>query len=419
MSDIIVKPSQLYGRVTAPPSKSDVHRAIICAALSKGVCRIAPVALSDDIKATIGCVRSLGAATEINGDVLTVNGTNIFKNKTASLDCKESGSTLRFFVPVAAAGGIETEFSGRGSLVSRPIGLFADILPKAGVDCETSGTLPLKIKGKLKAGTFEVAGNISSQFITGLLFALPLLDGDSKIVLTTPLQSVGYIDMTIACLKKFGVNVETTDYGWFVKGNQKYISRDYRTDGDWSQAAFFLTAGAVSGDVTVDGIDINSTQGDKEIVNLLKRFGADVEVSDDSVRVRKSELSKADIDASQIPDLVPILSVLAGCAKNNTVIHSAERLRIKESDRLKTTADMLKAVGGKVEEKSDGLEIFGTGGFKGGTVDGSNDHRIVMSAAIAALACKDDVKITDRESINKSFPNFFDEYKRLGGVFDV
>lgn len=419
MSDIIVKPSQLYGRVTAPPSKSDVHRAIICAALSKGVCRIAPVALSDDIKATIDCARSLGAAAEINGDVLTVDGTDIFKNKTASLNCKESGSTLRFFVPVAAAGGIETEFSGRGSLVSRPIGLFADILPKAGVDCETSGTLPLKIKGKLKAGTFEVAGNISSQFITGLLFALPLLDGDSKIVLTTPLQSVGYIDMTIACLKKFGVNVETTDYGWFVKGNQKYISRDYRTDGDWSQAAFFLTAGAVSGDVTVDGIDINSTQGDKEIVNLLKKFGADVEVFDDSVRVRKSELSKADIDASQIPDLVPILSVLAGCAKNNTVIHSAERLRIKESDRLKTTANMLKAIGGKVEEKSDGLVIFGTGGFKGGTVDGSNDHRIVMSAAIAALACKDDVKITDSESINKSFPNFFDEYKRLGGVFDV
>ncbi len=419
MSDIIVKPSQLYGRVTAPPSKSDVHRAIICAALSKGVCRIAPVALSDDIKATIGCVRSLGAAAKINGDVLTVDGTDIFKNKTASLDCKESGSTLRFFVPVAAAGGIETDFNGRGSLVSRPIGLFADILPKAGVDCETSGTLPLKIKGKLKAGTFKVAGNISSQFITGLLFALPLLDGDSKIVLTTPLQSIGYINMTIACLKKFGVNVETTDYGWFVKGNQKYVSRDYRTDGDWSQAAFFLTAGAVSGDVTVDGIDINSTQGDKEIVNLLKSFGADVEVSDNSVRVRKSELSKADIDASQIPDLVPILSVLAGCAKNNTLIHSAERLRIKESDRLKTTANMLKSIGGKVEEKSDGLVIFGTGGFKGGTVDGSNDHRIVMSAAIAALACKDDVKITDRESINKSFPNFFDEYKRLGGVFDV
>ena len=419
MSDIIVKPSQLNGRVTAPPSKSDVHRAIICAALSRGVCEIAPVSLSNDIKATIGCIRSLGASAQLNGDVLTVDGSDIFKKKTASLDCGESGSTLRFFVPIAAAGGVETEFIGHGSLVSRPIGLFADILPKANVECETSGTLPLKIKGKLKSGTFEVPGNISSQFITGLLFALPLIDGDSKIVLTTPLQSVGYIDMTIACMKKFGVEIEKTDYGWFVKGNQKYTPRNYQTDGDWSQAAFFLAAGAISGDITVGGVDINSTQGDKEIVSLLKKFGADIEIGDNSVRVKKSDMKAIDIDARQIPDLVPILSVIAALASGTTTIHSAERLRIKESDRLKTTANMLKSIGGKVEEKPDGLVILGSEGFKSGTVDGSNDHRIVMSASVAALACEGDVKITDKESINKSFPNYFEEYKRLGGVFDV
>ena len=414
--NIVLSPSKLKGSVTAPPSKSDVHRAVLCAALSGGVCKISPVALSQDIKATIGCVEALGACTQLKGCELTVDGSGVFSKSSAKLDCGESGSTLRFFVPVAAAGGIETEFTGRGSLKSRPIGLFADILPKAGVECVTDGTLPLKIKGKLKSGTFEVPGNISSQFITGLLLALPLLENDSKIVLTTKLESEGYIDMTTACMEKFGVKVERTSYGWYVKGSQKYIPRNYRTDGDWSQAAFFLAAGAVSGDVTVDGVDINSPQGDKEIVNLLKKFGADVEVNSSGVRVKKSELSGIKIDAGQIPDIVPILSVLAGASKGITEIFGAERLRIKESDRLKTTAALLNSIGGKAEEKSDGLKIIGTRGFKGGTINGSNDHRIVMSASIAALCCENKVEVSDKESINKSFPNYFEEYKKLGGV---
>lgn len=414
--DIVLSPSKLNGTVTAPPSKSDAHRAIICAALSGGVCKIAPVALSQDIKATIACIEALGASAKIKGDELTVDGSGTFSKSSAKLNCGESGSTLRFFVPVAAAGGIETEFTGRGSLLNRPVGLFADIFPKAGVKCVTDGALPLKIRGKLKAGTFEVPGNISSQFITGLLLALPLLENDSKIVLTTKLESEGYIDMTLACMRKFGVTVERTSYGWFVKGAQKYKSRNYRTDGDWSQAAFFLAAGAVSGDITVDGVDINSPQGDKEIVNLLKKFGADVEVKNNSVRVKKSKLKGIRIDASQIPDLVPVLSVLAGAANGITEIYGAQRLRIKESDRLKTTAGLLNSIGGKAVEKSDGLKIYGTGGFKGGKADGSNDHRIVMSASVAALCGEKEVIVTDKESINKSFPNYFEEYKKLGGV---
>lgn len=414
--DIVLSPSKLNGTVTAPPSKSDVHRAIICAALSGGVCEIAPVALSQDIKATIGCVEALGAAAEIKDDKLIIDGSGVFKKKTAVLNCGESGSTLRFFVPVAAAGGIESEFTGRGSLLSRPVGLFADILPEAGVKCVTDGTLPLKISGQLKAGTFEVPGNISSQFITGLLLALPLLENDSKIVLTTKLESEGYIDMTAACMKKFGVTVERTSYGWYIKGAQKYKPQNYRTDGDWSQAAFFLAAGAVSGDVTVDGVDINSPQGDKEIVNLLKRFGAEVELKSDSVRVKKSKLNGIKIDAGQIPDLVPVLSVLAGAASGVTEIYGAQRLRIKESDRLKTTAALLNSIGGKAEEKTDGLIIKGTGGFIGGKVNGFNDHRIVMSASAAALCCEKELLVSDKESINKSFPNYFEEYKKLGGV---
>lgn len=419
MSNITVKPSQLNGTVTAPPSKSDVHRAIICAALSGGMCKIAPVALSNDIKATIGCIEALGAKTNIENGVLTVDSTSVFSNKTALLDCGESGSTLRFFVPVAAAGGVETEFVGHGSLVSRPIGLFSDILPGAGVECETTGVLPLKISGQLKSGTFTVPGNISSQFITGLLFALPLLDGDSKIVLTTPLESEAYVDMTIRTMSRFGVKAERTDYGYFVKGNQRYTAQDYRTDGDWSQAAFFMAAGALCGEVTVDGVDKNSMQGDKKIADLLRRFGAEVEFKNNSVSVKKAPLKAIDIDARQIPDLVPILSVVASLAEGTTIIHSAERLRIKESDRLKTTAAMLNALGGNVEEKPDGLVIHGCKQLKGGPVDGSNDHRIVMAASVAALCADGEVTITDMESINKSFPNYFEEYDRLGGISDV
>lgn len=418
MSVITVKPSKLCGEVAAPPSKSDVHRAIICAALSRGVCKIAPVALSNDIKATISCVRALGAKTELIGDALTVDGTELFSSEKASLDCGESGSTLRFFVPIAAAGGLNADFTGHGSLVSRPIGLFADILPEKGVNCETGGTLPLHISGQLESGVFEVPGNISSQFITGLLFALPLLDGDSEIRLTSPLQSAGYIDMTIACMDAFGVKIERTDYGCFVRGNQRYTPTDYLTDGDWSQAAFFMVAGAIGGDVTVTGVKQSSTQGDREIAELLGKFGADITIDENSVRARKSELSAIDIDASQIPDLVPILAVAAAYAKGTTVIHGAERLRIKESDRLKTTAAMLNSLGGRVEEKPDGLVIHG-GELSGGKVDGSNDHRIVMAASVAALGCKNEVNITDSESINKSFPDYFIHYYTLGGAADV
>lgn len=416
MSDICVKPAKLSGKVTAPPSKSDVHRAVICAALSGGVCKIAPVELSNDIKATISCVRSLGAETRLKDNVLEVDASGFLLKKTAALNCIESGSTLRFFVPIAAAGGIEAEFTGSGSLNSRPVGLFSELLPKAGVKCETSGTLPLKISGQLNPGEFKVPGNISSQFITGLLFALPILNGDSKIVLTTKLESAGYIDMTINCMKRFGVEVDRTDYGWFIKGNQSYKPQDYRTEGDWSQAAFFMAAGAVSGDVEVEGVSLGSAQGDKEIVDLLKRFGAKVEVKSGSVRVEKSELKGIDIDAKNIPDLVPILSVIAGCAGGVTNIFGAERLRIKESDRLKTTANMINSIGGKAEEKPGGLVIHGTGGFKGGKADGANDHRIVMSASVAALRCRNEVVISDMESINKSFPDYFGEYEKLGGM---
>ncbi|WP_419569301.1 3-phosphoshikimate 1-carboxyvinyltransferase [Ruminococcus sp.] len=419
MSDVKFSPFVPNGTVNVPPSKSDVHRAIICAAMANGVSRISPVALSNDIKATIGCIKALGADAVLENNVLTVDSTNMYKNKTALLDCGESGSTLRFFIPIAAVGNINATFVGKGKLPQRPIGIFTEALPKAGTVCKTEGGLPLEIKGQLKSGIFEIPGNVSSQFITGLLLALPILEGDSEIVLTSPLESVGYIAMTIRTMKQFGVNIQATEKGWHIKGGQSYKTCDYTTDGDWSQAAFFMVLGAVSGKVTVKGVAKDSTQGDKKCAEILARFGAKVTQLDNEVTVEKGELKAITIDASQIPDLVPVLSVCAAFAEGTTKIINAERLRIKECDRLKATAELLNNLGGKVKELSDGLEITGVSSLKGGNVNGYNDHRIVMSAAVCAARSDEDITATFAMSINKSYPDFYIDYNSIGGKANV
>lgn len=419
MSDVKFSPFVPNGTVNVPPSKSDVHRAIICAAMANGVSRISPVALSNDIKATIGCIKVLGADAVLENNVLTVDGTNMYKNKTALLDCGESGSTLRFFIPIAAVGNINATFVGKGKLPQRPIGIFTEALPKAGTVCKTEGGLPLEIKGQLKSGIFKIPGNVSSQFITGLLLALPILEGDSEIVLTSPLESVGYIAMTIRTMKQFGVNIQATEKGWHIKGGQSYKTCDYTTDGDWSQAAFFMVLGAVSGKVTVKGVAKDSTQGDKKCAEILARFGAKVTQLDNEVTVEKGELKAITIDASQIPDLVPVLSVCAAFAEGTTRIINAERLRIKECDRLKATAELLNNLGGKVKELSDGLEITGVSSLKGGNVNGYNDHRIVMSAAVCAARSDEDITATFAMSINKSYPDFYIDYNSIGGKANV
>lgn len=419
MSDVKFSPFVPNGTVNVPPSKSDVHRAIICAAMANGVSRISPVALSNDIKATIGCIKALGADAVLENNVLTVDGTNMYKNKTALLDCGESGSTLRFFIPIAAVGNINATFVGKGKLPQRPIGIFTEALPKAGTVCKTEEDFPLEIKGQLKSGIFKIPGNVSSQFITGLLLALPILEGDSEIVLTSPLESVGYIAMTIRTMKQFGVNIQATEKGWHIKGGQSYKTCDYTTDGDWSQAAFFMVLGAVSGKVTVKGVAKDSTQGDKKCAEILARFGAKVTQLDNEVTVEKGELKAITIDASQIPDLVPVLSVCAAFAEGTTRIINAERLRIKECDRLKATAELLNNLGGKVKELSDGLEITGVSSLKGGNVNGYNDHRIVMSAAVCAARSDEDITATFAMSINKSYPDFYIDYNSIGGKANV
>ncbi|MDE7390548.1 MAG: 3-phosphoshikimate 1-carboxyvinyltransferase [Lachnospiraceae bacterium] len=415
MSNVTIKPSKLLGTVQAPPSKSDVHRAIICAALSKGKSVIHPVAFSEDILATIDCIKALGANVSIEGNRVIIDSADLFKVDFARLNCRESGSTVRFFIPVAAAGGVNAVFDGKGRLPQRPLGVYTELLPKHNVKCVTKGGLPFEISGRLTSGKFDVPGDISSQFITGLLFALPLLDGDSVIHLTSPLQSKGYIDMTIAVMEHYGVTVTKDGEDYIVKGNQSYKSGEYITEGDWSQAAFFLVGGAIGGEVTVNGVKKDSYQGDREITEILRRFGASIEQSEMSVKCSKGELKAIEIDASQIPDLVPVLTVCASFAKGQTRIYNAQRVRLKESDRLAAITDCLNRCGAKISETEDGLIIDGVESLDGGFAEGFNDHRIVMSMAVAALKSKNEITVSDRESITKSYSEFFEDYNSVGG----
>jgi 3-phosphoshikimate 1-carboxyvinyltransferase len=333
-------------------------------------------------------------------------------------DCIESGNTLRFMIPVAAALGKSVTFVGSGRLPDRPIGDYLRLLPEHGVKCVSDGKLPLTIEGKLTSGKYEIAGNISSQYITGLLLALPILDGDSEIVLTTQLQSKPYVDMTIKVMADFGVAVEERETGYYIKGNQQYQKRDYTVESDWSQAAFFLVAGAINGDVTLKGLDLNSAQGDKEIINILKHFGADIEINESYIRCKKSSLHGIDIDVTDIPDTVPSLAVVASFAKGTTTIYGGERLRLKESDRIESVVSNLKRLSVKVEEKSDGMVITG-GGVKGALLEGYNDHRIPMAFSVAGLCAEGETTITDAQSVNKTYPQFFDDYNSLGGKANV
>ena len=415
----MVKKSKINGTLSMPPSKSAAHRAIICAALCDGKSKISPVDMSNDIRATIECMKALGADIELEGNSLTVDGRNIFKNKNLTLDCGESGSTLRFLVPICSTGGASVEFIGHGKLPERPIGIYLDCLPDKGVCCETKGGLPLKISGKLKSGIYEIAGNVSSQFITGLLLALPMLEGDSEIILTTELQSTGYVDMTTDIMEKFGVETRRTENGWKIKGDQRYKARNFKVEGDWSQAAFFMTAAAIGGKVTIDNLNIESYQGDKECIEIYKKFGVNISESGGNIIVEKNKLKGIEINAENIPDMVPALSVVGALSKGITVIKGAERLRIKECDRLSAMADGLSRMGADIQETKDGFIIHGVNCLKGAEVDGYNDHRIVMALSAAAVGAEGEVIISDMESINKSYPKFFEDYRKVGGKADV
>lgn len=419
MSIALITPQKLSGTIVAPPSKSYTHRAIICALLSRGVCEIYPVELSNDVMATINAVRTLGAFVSLISERLIIDARSVFLKDHITINCGESGSTLRFLIPIVSALGLTAKFEGTGTLISRPMNVFAEILPKFGVECKYVGVLPFSVNGRLQPGKFLISQDISSQFVTGLLFALPLLAGDSEIILTTECGSGGYIDMTVKTMEDFGIMVNKTEQGFKVPGNQKYCARNYAVEGDWSQTAFFLAAGAIGEPVTVRGVNLNSLQGDRIIANLLERMGAKVSYGEEEVTILPKKLVGGNIFAERIPDLVPILAVLGACAEGSTQIFGASRLKFKESNRLKSLYDGLKNLGVDVTETDDGLLIQGQKGFTSAKINGYSDHRIVMAFSIAAILAKENVCISDAESISKSYPSFFEDYNKLGGCVNV
>ena len=474
--------SDLSGTVPAIASKSHAHRLLIAAALSENETDIILNTTSKDIEATTDCLISLGAkitktdtglhvvpinkssknsdplmrdiAVDDNGSsTLLSDNDHTNENAVKALDAGESGSTLRFILPVIAALGESASITTHGRLTERPLSPLYEELEEHGITLSPMGKSPLDISGKMSGGSFIIPGNISSQYITGLLFALPLLDTDSTLTVTGKLESRPYVDITLDVLKEFGIiiNEETVSAGsaktdcdssaditmtktiFNIHGSQTYTSAgSYTVEGDWSNAAFFLAAGAISASadgVTVSGLKPSSLQGDKEIIPILSRFGASVRFeaikqaapSDNekkgnglyNVTVSRNVLSGVDIDAADIPDLVPILSAVAAVSEGTTRISHIERLRIKESDRVATVIETLTNLGADIHEENNSLIINGKPSLSGGTVDSHNDHRIAMTAAILGICCESPVTIQNPNAVAKSYPNFYDAISLL------
>ena len=414
--NVTITPSIPAGKIKAIASKSAAHRLLICAAFADKSTELVCEEINADIEATVRCLNALGAKITRKGTSFIV--LPIRNLKTAPvLDCGESGSTLRFLVPVVAALGCGCSFVMSGRLPERPLSPLREELEAHGITFSEVGSNPLTLSGKINAGEYRIRGDVSSQFISGLLFALSIIEGESRIIIEGKRESVGYINMTIDALYEFSAEPEETDDGYLVRGRKKLTSPEkLSVEGDWSNAAFALAAGAIvpKAKVSVACLDGESTQGDKAIIELLVRFGADVRRKGDCFTLRKGELMGIDIDASQIPDLVPILAVIAAASEGETRIYGAERLRIKESDRLATVTEMLSSLGADVIEAQNGLIIKGGKKLSGGKVSSHNDHRIAMSAAIAALICDTPVTITEAEAVSKSYPTFFEDLAALG-----
>ena len=388
-----LNPGKLQGIVQAIPSKSQAHRLLICAALADTPSTIRCSGMSRDILATMECLRAMGTVITADGDLLQITPIRTVTSACCHLPCRESGSTLRFLLPVAGALGLNACFHMEGRLPQRPMGPLTEVLEQHGMTIRQDGNL-LYCEGQLQPGTFSIPGNISSQYISGLLFALPLLDGDSVLQITTGIESGSYIAM--------------------IPGSQHpRFSEGCSVEGDWSNAAFFLCAGAISAPVTITGLRMESTQGDKSVLDILRRFGADVQINGTAVTVSPAPLQGISIDAAEIPDLIPVLCAVAAAASGDTVIQNAARLRLKESDRLAATANLIRDLGGSIRELPDGLIVTGTGRLTGGTVDAVGDHRMAMTAAVCSLICSEPVTIPHAECTEKSYPAFWQDFEAL------
>ncbi len=420
----LIHSADLKGMIPAIASKSFAHRLLIASALADQPTGVHCSLRSEDILATVRVLKALGAEIVDHSDrfdvtPITMSARGLQTN--ALLDCGESGTTARFILPIIAALGHEGALTGHGRLPQRPLSPLYEVLVDHGLKLSPQGTFPLTVKGQLVAGDYAIAGNVSSQFVGGLLFALSITEGCSTLTLTETIESAPYIRMTLDVLRLFGVDVTVSDDErvYRIVGQKTLKSPCTVTvEADWSNAAFWLAAGAIgTKPVTLLGITSQSSQGDRAVIEILSCLGAHIDQNPvaRTITVSPAPLKGQVIDAAQIPDLVPILSIVAACADGTTTFVNAGRLRIKESDRLETTGDMLRALGVEVEVLPEGLVVYGRGQFTSATISGANDHRIVMSAAIAALRTKGDVTIEGAQAVRKSYPYFFEDFSCLGG----
>lgn len=414
--NVRLTPSEVRGTVTAPPSKSMAHRAILCAALAPGRSRVDNLAFSQDILATLNAVRALGARVETGDSWAVIDGPQrIAAQDGVCVDCAESGSTLRFLIPVFAQTGADVRFTGRGRLLERPQGVYEALFAEKGV-AFTHTPAEVRVRGPLPAGEYEVDGGVSSQFITGLLLALPLCGAPCRVTVRPPFESRSYVGLTLRAMADFGVHIEENGNTYCINGEEKYVPANYAVEGDYSQAAFFAVLGAVCGGVTVRGLREDSLQGDRVILDILARCGASFTREGGAVRFEKSRLHGARIDIADCPDLGPILMVLGLFCEGETVLENAARLRVKESDRIAAMEAEIRKLGGQITSDENTVTVRASRlHAPDAPLDSHNDHRVVMAMAVAALGAGVPAVIENAQAVAKSYPDFFDVLRSIGG----
>lgn len=411
---VTISPSVASGRLYAIASKSVAHRLLICAAFADKTSLIRCEQINDDINATVECLCALGAKIQRKAPYFEVTPITTL-NKRATLPCNESGSTLRFLLPICAALDGEFTLEMRGRLPERPLYPLDSVLISHGASITRIANDKLLVSGSLLGDEYEIAGDVSSQFITGLLLALSLTNQPSSLKITKKIESAPYVDITLQALSLFGANIKNIKNEYYISSPPLIAPSKLIVEGDWSNAAFPLALGIIGkGEVSVDGLSLSSPQGDKQIIELLRKFGGKIEQNGSCFTAFPSKLCGIDIDASQIPDLVPILATVASVAEGETKIYGASRLRLKESDRLMSVTAALSALGADITEFSDGLIIKGKTSLTGGSADSFGDHRIAMSVAVASAVCKNQVTLTNADATSKSYPSFWEDMKSLG-----
>lgn len=409
-----LKPTKLSGIVTVPPSKSMAHRSFLAAALANGTSRIENLVFSQDMDATLGAVVQMGATAQRGETTVTLTGNGgEFPPVTTAVDCGESGSTLRFLIPLFTHSGGQVTFTGRGRLMERSQSVYQELFPQHGLEfSQKEGKITTK--GQFQPGKFTLDGSVSSQFITGLLYTLPLLEGDSEITVTEPFESRSYVELTLQTLGDFGVNITWKDKNTLqIPGNQQFSPQNYRVEGDCSQAAFFAVLGALVGEIDLVGLREDTLQGDRVIFDILQRAGAKMTPIPGGCSLAKSSLKATRIDLADCPDLGPILMVLGLFCEGETEIYNAGRLRDKESDRIATMVEEITKLGGTIRVEGDTVFIQKSTLTGGQTLTSHNDHRVAMALSVAVMAGGVEATLTQAEAINKSFPHFYQVLESL------